>query len=149
MWPIGHIGFGDMGGRIGWNLPKEQVRLLIVVASLSAVYGGIHAGAWRFLFPSQTEHLLWKISCLVCIAGSLPATIAIMAIADVWSYTDIQTLTERLVKLWYEWLSNIYVLLFIIGAINLPVFIAARNYIVLEAFLSLRHITIGAYATVE
>ena len=135
---------------------------------LSTVYGGIHAGALRFLFPFQTERLLWKISCLVCIAESIPATIAIMAIVDAWSYTNIQMQTGSLGKLWDDWggcsgdddtlwdflrshksRNWIHVLLFVIAAINLPVFIAARIYIVLEAFLSLRHTTIGAYATVQ
>jgi hypothetical protein len=39
--------------------------LLPFVAYLQAVYGCIHWLAEKFLFPSEIEHLLWKLSCLL------------------------------------------------------------------------------------
>ncbi|KAI9767689.1 MAG: hypothetical protein M1840_005561 [Geoglossum simile] len=149
LWPEGHIGFGEMGKSTGWGFPLVQLRLLLVVAMLSAAYGGVHAAAWKFLFPSPAELLLWKISCVLCIAGSIPASIAVMAFADAWSASFLQPL-KRLEALWQDWGSGnpVGALFLIIFGISLPVFVVARLYMVIEAFLSLRHTTTGSYATV-
>jgi hypothetical protein len=144
LWPEGHIGFGQMGQNYGWDLPRVQLVLLLIVASLSAAYGGVHAAAWRFLFPSPAEHLLWKVSCIVCIAGSIPASTAVMAIADAWSY--LPSLRRR--QLWADWGGGLCAIPLVIFGITLLVFIAARLFMVIEAFLSLRHTLIGSYATV-
>jgi hypothetical protein len=149
LWPRGHTGFGEMGRDSGWNyLPPVQLLLLLVVAMLSATYGGVHAAAWRFLFPSSTKHLLWKISCIVCIAGSIPATAAVMAFADAWSYR-----LEPLYCLeifWSDWAGSLLGRFLLIAcSTTLPVFVAARLFMVIEAFLSLRHTAIGSYVTVE
>jgi len=34
-------------------------------------YGGVHAAAWNFEFPSEAEQLLWKISSVTIMAGSI------------------------------------------------------------------------------
>ncbi|KAI9766758.1 MAG: hypothetical protein M1839_004775 [Geoglossum umbratile] len=144
LWAEGHVGFGGMGQNPGWNLPGVQLLLLLIVASLSAAYGGVHAAAWRFLFPSPVEHLLWKVSCMVCIAGSIPASIAVMAIADAWSFKP----SQRRERLWLDWGHGLHAIPLVICVITLLVFIVARFFMVIEAFLSLRHTTIGSYATV-
>ena len=145
MWPEGHIGFGEIGKNSGWRISREQMTLLIIVASLSAAYGGVHAAAWNFLFPSSVEHLLWKISCIVCIAGSMPASITAMAIADALSFARGSFgAISRLERLRMDWGSGL-----IFCSITLPIFIAARIYMVVESFLSLRFSAIGTYAIVE
>ena len=43
--------------------------LLILLTSLSMVYGGIHLSAWNFDFPSELELLLWRIAAFSIMAG--------------------------------------------------------------------------------
>jgi hypothetical protein len=45
--------------------------LWISLILICGIYRGIHLAAWNFDFPSGTERLLWKISCIVTVSGSL------------------------------------------------------------------------------
>ena len=51
--------------------------LSILAVVLPAIYGGIHMSAWNFQFPTNQEHLLWRISCLT-ILGSFPLLASIV-----------------------------------------------------------------------
>lgn len=57
--------------RICWQIPE----LMALAAALSGMYGGIHLTAWNWTFPTYTEDLLWKVSCL-CVAVALPGSSA-------------------------------------------------------------------------
>ncbi|KAI9859379.1 MAG: hypothetical protein M1813_006716 [Trichoglossum hirsutum] len=154
--PLGHLGFGGLGKFVGWDFPKEQMWLIGVAASLSVLYGGIHAAAWRFQFPTPIEGTLWKASCLATIGGSIPAILAVMALGDSMK----RGRSEFWTIFWSEWCHKygqvidsvrLNVLagsrLMALFVLVLPVIVAARLYIVFEAFLSLRHVPLGAYAT--
>lgn len=88
---------------------------------LPIAYGGIHLAAWGFEFPSPAESLLWKISCLI-IMGLL-AMVVLM-----------------------HWISSMELRHF--AYIMLILYVAARIFIVVESFISLRHVPIGVYAAV-
>ena len=107
-----------------------------VALALPVMYGGIHLTAWDFHFASKTEQLLWKIACFIII-GTMPIT---KLARIIWEYlhTEIEWFPETVgQRLWWT------LLLPRIGLYGL-----SRLYIVVEAFISLRHVPIGVYAAV-
>ena len=110
----------------------ETKVLLILLVALPLIYGGIHLTTWNFHFASQTEHLLWKIAC-IDIMGTIPLGVTLfMCIMRI--QIDLDFLYEYI-----PWI--IFPPLFICYAIS-------RIYIVVESFISLRHVPIGVYAAI-
>ena len=107
---------------------------------LPAFYGGIHLTAWNFCFPSKTEQLLWRISCSN-IMGLIPITWLYLEIAD--RFLDGRYMDR--IPFWGK-LDSIFVWSSLIALYVL--YILSRLYIVVEAFVSLRHVPIGVYAAV-
>ena len=111
----------------------------ILFIILPAVYGGIHLTTWKFRFPSKTEQLLWRIACFN-IMGLIPIT---------WLYMEILMhflgRRNRDQKLLWDILFLFFYSFFFALCI---LCILSRLYIVIEAFISLRHIPIGVYAAV-
>lgn len=92
---------------------------------LPLIYGGVHLSAWNYSFPSTQECIMWRMS-----------GIGIMAVIPLTVFMEIITLR----------------LCFVIFG---PVFYAmstsyafCRAFLVVEAFLSLRHAPLGVYAAV-
>ena len=101
------------------------VTLLVLVGIL---YGGVHLAAWNFQFPTQLESILWKVACFVAILTPASVEIALQI-------TGILTAT----KCRLPWLA--------FGPIVL-IFLSSRMFLVVESFISLRHVPIGVYAEV-
>lgn len=119
---------------------SDKIAFLAIVL-LPVVYGGIHLAAWGFEFPSPAESLLWKIACLVIMSYFFLwlSTYHLFAwITDLMSSPTVPPLMESLA----EWVTLGFATIFMI------IFAAARIFIVLESFLSLRRVPIGVYATV-
>ena len=96
-------------------------------------YGGIHLTAWGLIFPSTTEGILWKLSS-IGIMGAFPLDLVL----NFFCYCVV-------------WISGLDVYITLPAYVFWPlsVFYAfCRVYIVVEAFLSLRHVSLGAYAAV-
>ena len=107
--------------------------LLTLLIALPLIYGGIHLTTWHFHFASQTEHLLWKIAC-IDIMGTIPFSATL-------SFVYIVLRTSKL-NVWFEYASWIlFTPLFLFYALS-------RIYIVVESFISLRHVPIGVYAAI-
>ena len=104
---------------------RGGVTLLIMVGIF---YGGVHLWAWDFRFPTQLESILWKVACFVAILT--PASVEI-------SLKIIGILTGTKYRL--PWMAY--------GPIVL-VFLSSRMFLVVESFISLRHVPIGVYAAV-
>ena len=119
--------------------------LLILLVALPLVYGGIHLTTWNFHFASQTEQLLWKIAC-VDIMGTIPISVIFFGcISHVrskayrrWSIPE-QEFAMLLLVQYTSWI--LFTPLFIFYALS-------RIYIVVESFISLRHVPIGVYAAI-
>lgn len=111
-------------------------------------YGAAHATAWMFIFPTNAERLLWRISCVDTIAGvvSLLACFSIIVFHPEHGH-------ELLLKSFFSWepgiMSLLYRLVILLGVLNFPFWILSRIYIILETFISLRHVQLGVYETVE
>ena len=123
----------------------ETKVLLILLVALPLVYGGIHLTTWDFHFASQTEHLLWKIAC-IDIMGTIPLGVTFFACTD--RINDIV-----FTKGWprAKEMAAMSALGYINWVLFTPIFVfyaLSRIYIVVESFISLRHVPIGVYAAI-
>lgn len=100
---------------------------------LLVIYGSIYLIVWGFEFPTLAESILWKTTCLIII--TLPftwiLTLIVKSFADVWLRGD---------RAIYFTLS--------LFCTALILSTAGRIFLVLESFISLRHVPIGVYAAV-
>ncbi|KAL8973539.1 MAG: hypothetical protein Q9197_002226 [Variospora fuerteventurae] len=121
---------------------------LIAALTICMFYGAAHATAWMFIFPTNVERLLWRISCLDTIAGvvSLLACFSII----VFHHEHGQKL---MLKSFFSrergMMPLLYRLVILLGVVNFPLWILSRLYIIVETFISLRHVQLGVYETVE
>ena len=119
----------------------DERMFMLVLVTLPLVYGGIHLATWDFHFASKTEHLLWKIACFD-IMGTIPfGALYSLAFrssslfpARTFNFGRVDKLEQALLWAFYPPLATLYAL--------------ARLYIVVESFISLRHVPIGSYAAV-
>jgi hypothetical protein len=108
----------------------------IAVVLVQAAYAGAHLGALSIMFPSQKERLLWKISCYI-----LFAITALSAITLLLVYIKSRV---YLGGYFPNFVGNVGGGTVIFGV---PLILCARAYIVIESFISLRHVPIGVYQT--
>lgn len=121
---------------------------LVAALAVCMFYGAAHATAWAFVFPTHVERLLWRIACVDTIAG----VISLLAVFSV-----VVFLHEHGRKLlWKSFftrepgvLSWLYRLVVLFGLVNFPLFVLSRIYIITETFVSLRHVPLGVYQTVQ
>ena len=106
-------------------------RQILFVKLLPVIYGSIHLTAWGFDFPTLAESILWKTSCLIIITLSFPVLPSFCIPAFV-AYLD-------------DFFPSL-VISFMLLSLSLST--AARIFLVLESFISLRHVPIGVYAAV-
>ena len=152
---------------------SEEAFSISAIALATACYGGLHLAMWNSHFPSSSEQILWRVSALM-IAGSGfliailttyrgfdPDHALISAAAD--------SLTQMMRWLLGNWLWNLFesfLMIELIGstlfnilfgsvlcalialaALLFVIYCAARSFIVIEAFISLRSLPVLAYQT--
>ena len=131
--------------------------LLRFLVPITAAYGGIHLTAWNFEFPSRIESIIWRIACFIIMGSSF----ALLA-APSWKALDnYYTVRFR----WYTERDNLvslathlrtkaflrvlkHMLNYGSAGLLLLCYAASRVYLVVESFISLRHVPIGVYAAV-
>ena len=142
----------------------------VIILSLSTgLYGGLHAAAWKSFFPSKSEKWLWRISALIIAISGIVAAIGLLF----WNArvsVDAQTMrismdrSER-TSLWHivflsplDWrkhpilftLRRIFALIiYCCCVIFFLIYVFARLFLIIEAFISLRKLPIEAYQTPE
>ncbi|KAH8585642.1 hypothetical protein B0O99DRAFT_126286 [Bisporella sp. PMI_857] len=135
----------------GGHMRMETVVFPVVVFCL--VFGGIHCAAWNFSFPSQTEQTLWHIASLVSTFG-IPVSCVLEGCFEWFGLTHLYSeefprLQHRTGKSsprsggkagWLDICANC--------ATWLP-YSAARIYLVVEVFVSLRSLPEGTYDVVD
>lgn len=122
----------------------------VVVSSVWVGYAGTHFSAWNFSFPTRTELLLWRISCLI-MSGSM---LIFWATANrkfflLFSYcTPWVKDKEKFRRVAYEQkkVSGIQI---VGGAIEGLAYLFARLTLIGLGFSSLRSLPRDAYKTVE
>ena len=127
----------DAEGRIGLTL--------LLLASL---YGGIHLALWKYDFPTPVESLSWKISAATLTSAPVLFLFLWVKLAD-----ELQKIFPRfcsgvrgfwgLVKERFE--SSIALVFRIAIVLAGSLYMSARIFIVVESFMSLRHVPIGVY----
>ena len=121
---------------------------LIAALTICMFYGAAHATAWTFIFPTDVERLLWRISCIDTIAG----VISLLAVFSVVIFLHEHG-HKLLLKSFFTQepgiISWLYRLVILIGLLNFPFFILSRLYIIVETFISLRRVQLGVYQTVN
>lgn len=136
-----------------WFLALESVSAIkmfrILFSILSALYGGIHLTAWNSHFASRIEQLLWRIACFTIMATFpfLEACIRIQIDLGRKVYKEWKSYSKDEVRVELGKSENRYFWYFVI-ALLFTFYILSRFYIVVEAFISLRHVPIGVYAAV-
>ena len=130
--------------------PRGLKPIEVTVGALIGLgYTGIHLAGWNFHFPLALEQMLWRI-----------ASAALVGIVLVYLiFIGIGTLIARVVARKFfdtEARTCLELLTLLPPSIQIPLFSAAvvgygsaRFYIFMEAFVSLRALPVGAYASVN
>lgn len=147
------------------NWPQQQVRgestsFPSAIMFATAIYGGLHALCWHAHFPSHFERLLWRMSALVIAGSGFAVSLCMTAWSSLRTKGDGDgSRVERIVKrsrsllnvFGTEFVDNLEVLVTLFAVpiflIALALYCAARAFIVVEAFISLRSLPADAYKT--
>ena len=136
------IGVGDMKVPTFYALEParkteatgETIAFIFCMPVVGGVFGGIHCVGWFFNFPSSAEAMLWRVSSAVLtgIAILLPIVITfVFFLSQLINSGSLQ-------KYFATTVLSIIVL----------VYVVSRLILLVEAFISLRHLTPGMLALV-
>ena len=109
---------------------KAVVAYIFVMPVVGVVFGGIHCAGWFFNFPSNDEAILWRVcsTILTGIAFLLPLHVIFLVL--------LRILSPR-------WLVAV------ISVSTVLVYVVSRLILLVEAVISLRHLTPGMLALVK
>ena len=119
------------------GLERDEIASIFVMPVVGVVFGGIHCVGWFFSFPSSDEAMLWRVSSAVLTGTAflLPIFLFFMSL-----FMKMEILgNSRLQQLFFiSFFSTI-----------LLVYIVSRLLLLVEAFISLRHLTPGMIVLVK
>lgn len=118
------------------NVHRDSLKS--VAAFAGAAYGGLHLSAWNDYFPTQVERWLW-ISCALA-TGATGTVLALFFLASqkIRAFENLEHFFRNNPTV--KWAS---------ASIISPLFITARVFVVVEAFISLRWAPEDIYRTPE
>jgi hypothetical protein len=111
---------------------------------VSIAFSGVHIAAWRAPFPTEVEAWVWRCASIyVAFSGLLWAGIHVLA-----------SLSARTWWVWYDTMSGqapkwLNVVLGIVCGICGVAYLFSRAYLIIESFISLRHLPVAAYVVPE
>ena len=111
----------------------ELVAYIFCMPVVGVVFGGIHCVGWFFTFPSSDEAMLWRVSSAVLTGFAFLLPI---------SFAFVGTLLKS-----HNGLQASFAVAVL--AIMLLVYVVSRLILLVEAFISLRHLTPGMLALVK
>ena len=104
----------------------------ILFPIVGLIFGGIHCAGWFFDFPSRDEAMLWRVSSVVLTGSAI--LLPLLAILLVSIFED------------FEFHEKPSIVVF---TTILLVYVVSRLFLLVEAFISLRHLTPGMLALVK
>ena len=110
------------------------IAFLFCMPFVGGVFGGIHCAGWYFDFPSSAEAMLWRVSSAVLtgVAFLFPIFVAFVVFLSRIINSDSH-------KNYFA--ATVYLIIVL-------VYVVSRLLLLVEAFISLRHLTPGMLALV-
>ena len=118
---------------------RERLAAFCCVPVVGVVFGGIHCVGWFFDFPSSTEAMLWRVSSAVLTGIAFLFPILSISVLGLFGDSIVHTYDH-----WYYIIIQVAV-----NTIILLVYVVFRLLLLVEAFISLRHLTPGMLALVK
>ncbi|WDK14782.1 hypothetical protein CGRA01v4_06063 [Colletotrichum graminicola] len=140
---ISNLGLGQV------NIHRDVLRS--VLALTAAAYGGLHLIGWVDHFPTQIERRMWLVASLVIACSGVALWIFFLA-RQAWPWFDVfvsgaapgaRLTSARYQKPWMRKVKRLVLVSIIV------VFVVARVFLVVEAFLSLKEAPSALYETPE
>ena len=123
-----------------------QLRFFI---PLTAAYGGIHLSTWNFEFPSRIESIIWRTACFIIMGSFFPVLAMPSLFSIIYEIDDIDpSLPSRVGRVERVWQILSQSIVYGFMSMLFFCYVASRSYLVVESFISLRHVPIGVYAAV-
>jgi hypothetical protein len=156
------------------DIRSDSAYLATALSLIPAAYGCAHLGALNIVFPTSIERQLWKIASifLIAVAGGSGVTALIFyvdrVIGNAWPALIAHSLDgygyaetplgflSQFSSILYDWVTPclgddrkdiLKILLVISFNLLALVYVSSRLYLVVESFISLRHVPIGVYQT--
>ena len=114
----------------------HQLIVTFCMPVVGVVFGGIHCIGWFFNFPSSDEAMLWRVSSAVLTGIAFLLPIFMVSVSLLLNISNSVGLQRR----------DFAVAVF---SIILLLYVVSRLLLLVEAFISLRHLTPGMFALVK
>ncbi|KAJ4292597.1 hypothetical protein N0V90_009260 [Kalmusia sp. IMI 367209] len=118
------------------NVHRDALKSVVALAG--SAYGGLHLSAWNDFFPTQAERWLWIACALATGASGVLLALFFLATQKVKAFERLEHFIRNSKSI--KWTS---------ASIITPLFLTARIFIVVEAFISLRRQPEDVYKTPE
>jgi hypothetical protein len=135
-----------------WYIKSQSAQpyyFLLGILSGSAVYGGLHLLAWNGPFPTKTQRLLWRTSCLLISApfgiGLVLAWPAFCLGCWFMGPDFVHRTSRSMREAPTELKAHIYGLPGIIIAILALIFTAARVYLIVACFINIAYLPAAVF----
>jgi hypothetical protein len=112
----------------------ELPATFLLLSITGVVFGGIHCAGWFFTFPSNDEVILWRVSSAVVtgIAFLIPSSFYLFGLVS------SESTETGIVTLWL-----------VVTFFAVITYVLSRLILLVEAFISLRHLTTGMLEVVK
>ncbi|KAH7631287.1 hypothetical protein B0T09DRAFT_263092 [Sordaria sp. MPI-SDFR-AT-0083] len=115
-----------------------------VCTIISVLIGAIHLAAWDSVFPGRVESIIWKVASVTMMA-TVPAVLwyRFQVVLLQRYHFQYHRLGYQTSHLWFTRFLNAWY--FFLAIIFLLFFIVVRGYLIVESFISVRHMAYGIY----
>jgi hypothetical protein len=126
---------------------EGRTYIFSALALIPAAYGAIHISVLQLTFPSVVERLLWKISCYILTMPAVACGIICLFVYLIhhFNWKWVMDMWRILGSLVNDSIREYTILP--TYCIVLIAYIGSRLYLVVESFVSLRHVPVGVYET--
>lgn len=113
---------------------------------LPPVYGACHTAAWNYTFWTSIERGLWRISLLIIVSFTTPCTLLAMTTRNRSENRPVYYASKTFLKEILGKASYAFVVKVSFSHFGAGLF-AARGFLMVESFLSIRDLSEGSYKT--